>query len=298
MRWLNRDGFAWLPADSRGAPEWPALPGYRSAGGDSAGPPRVVTIGDGVLHGRRLVLDPDGGADDPTTMGPSGTRAALYNLDVARALAAMLTAAGAEVTLARSTDSPVSDVERVRVSEAFGAERYLRIGHRAEAPRIGYYFASPTGRRWAQRTRETLAALGVADPSLGEDAQYPMQQTSCAALYVAAGRVDRAEDEARMLAPGALRAEAYALYLSLAREFAPERSWPLDSLEVHDASGRPVAGALVTLGDALVLESDASGRVRFARTEAGPLPARVGAEEPQTILLDSMRGAILTGPGR
>ena len=131
----------------------------------------MIAIAGGALHGRRIALDPDGGADDPGTMGPSGTRAALYNLDVARALAAMLTAAGAEVALVRESDSPVSDVERVRVSETFGADRYLRIGHRAEAPRIGYYFASPIGRRWAQRTRETFGSLGFDELPLGEDAR-------------------------------------------------------------------------------------------------------------------------------
>jgi N-acetylmuramoyl-L-alanine amidase len=298
VRWLNRDGFAWLPADSSGAARWPSLQGYRRAGSDSAGPPRVVAIAGGALHGRRIALDPDGGADDPLTMGPSGTRAALYNLDVARALAAMLTAAGAEVVLVRQTDSPVSDVERVRASEAFGADRYLRIGHRAEAARIGYYFGSPTGRKWAQRTRETFASLGFGDLPLAEDAQYPLQQTSCAALYVAAGRVDRAADEDRMNAPGALRAEAYALFLSLAREFAPEAMWPIDSVDVHDASGRPLAGALVTLGDAFVLASDAQGRVRFARTEPGVLSVRIGEQSRTELLLDSSRGTILTGPGR
>jgi N-acetylmuramoyl-L-alanine amidase len=298
VRWLNRDGFAWLRADSSGVATWPWLAGYRHVGSDTAGPPRVIAIAGGALHGRRIALDPDGGADDPGTMGPSGTRAALYNLDVARALAAMLMAAGAEVALVRESDSPVSDVERVRVSEAFGADRYLRIGHRAEAPRIGYYFASPIGRRWAQRTRETLVSLGFDELPLGEDAQYPLQQTSCTALYIAAGRVDRAADEDRMNAPGVLRAEAYGLFLSLAREFAPEAKWPIDSLEVRDPSGRPLAGALVTLGDAFVLETDATGRIRFARTEPGALSARVGSETRREVLLDSTRGAILTGPGR
>jgi hypothetical protein len=110
--------------------------------------------------------------------------------------------------------------------------------------------------------------------------------------------VDSASDEDRLLAPGALRAEAYALFLALAREWAPEAGWATDSLEVRDAAGVPVPAALVTLGDALVLETDARGRVRFARTEPGPIEAVV--DDPRVrarvVLLDSMRGAILTGP--
>jgi hypothetical protein len=57
----------------------------------------------------------------------------------------------------------------------------------------------------------------------------------------------------------------------------------------------------VTLGGALVLVTDASGRIRFARTEPGPM--EVVVEDSRTrfrgILLESQRGAVLTGmPGR
>jgi hypothetical protein len=131
-----------------------------------------------------------------------------------------------------------------------------------------------------------------------EDALYPLQQTSCPALYASIARVDSAGDEEALLAPGALRAEAYALFVALAREWAPAAEWAVDSLEVRDAAGVPVPGAPVTLGDALVVETDAQGRVRFARTEPGPIEVRVS--EPRirasTVLLDSMRGALLTGP--
>ena len=129
-----------------------------------------------------------------------------------------------------------------------------------------------------------------------EDAQYPLQQVSCPALYAAPARVDSAED--RLLAPGALRAEAYALYLALAREWAGEADWPLDSIAVEDAAGRPAAGVPVVLGGALVLETDASGRVRFARTEPGPIGAevRLGGARIRRVLLDSERGVVLAGP--
>jgi len=67
---------------------------------------------------------------------------------------------------------------------------------------------------------------------------------------------------------------------------------------VRDAADVPVPGAFVTLGDALVLETDRQGRARFARTEPGPIEATV--DDPRvrarTVLLDSTRGAVLTGP--
>ena len=302
IAWLNRDGFAVLPADSLGAPLVPRLAGYRRATGPAVGDaaPAFVAIASGALHRRRIVLDPDGGGDESGGTGPSGTRAAHVNLRVVRILRSFLEAAGAEVRLTRDGDFAMSDVERVQVSEAFGAERYLRIGHRAAAPRLGHFVSSPAGRAWARRTAAELARLGLGVLPVGDDAQYPLQQTSCPALYVAAARIDDAASEEALLAPGALRAEPYALYLALIREWAPDAALPLDSLVVRDGSGTPVPGAAVELGSALMLETDHEGRVRFARTEPGPLDAAVvdPRVDARATLLDSSPGAILTGPHR
>src|SRR4029077_19323133 len=82
--WINRDGFASLDKDASGRLAVPALPGYRRWGVDSLPPPRLVAIAGGALHGRRIVIDPDGGGENPAGTGPSGTRAAGLNLEVAR----------------------------------------------------------------------------------------------------------------------------------------------------------------------------------------------------------------------
>jgi hypothetical protein len=236
-------------------------------------------------------------AQDVLGSGKSGTRAANVNLSVARALAEFLAAAGAEVRITRAGDLSLSDVERVQISEAFHADRFVRIAHRPEPPTTGYYFSSGVGKRWAESTRDQLRRFGFPGVTPAEDAQYPLQQTSCPALYVSAARIDQPAAEERLLAPGALRAEAYAVFLGLARQWAENASWPLDSLEVHDPDGRPVAGAAVTLGGSIVLETDRSGRVRFARTEPGPIEVEV--RHPRVyrrrILLDSMQGLVLTG---
>ncbi|HEV2105731.1 MAG TPA: carboxypeptidase-like regulatory domain-containing protein, partial [Candidatus Eisenbacteria bacterium] len=120
---------------------------------------------------------------------------------------------------------------------------------------------------------------------------------SSVALYASCARVDSAE--AALLAPGRLRAEAYALFLALARDLAgPEAAagWALDSLRVQDAGGQPVPGAAVTLGGALVVATDALGVARFARTEPGPIEVQV--DDPRAriraLLLESERGRILT----
>lgn len=294
---LGRDGFVALLPDSAGRTHAPRVAGFRAWGPDTAWPPRYVAVANGVLHGKRIVLDPEGGGDDAAGSGPSGTRAASFNLDVARALAGLLEAAGAEVKLTRAGDASVSDVERVQVAESFRADRVLRIGHAAAPPLAGHYFSSAAGRRWGQRVADACAALGLADSlPVREAAKYVLTQASATALYVSLARLDDAAAEARLLAPGGVRAEAYALWLALAREFANADDGAPDTLTVQDADGRPVPGALVTLGGALVLQAGGDGRVRFVRTEPGPLEAaredsRGGA---RLLLLDSSRTHVLT----
>jgi N-acetylmuramoyl-L-alanine amidase len=293
-RWINRDGFVALPRDSALRP--PALPGFRAWGIDTL-PPRLVAIAQGAMIGRRIVLDPDGGGEDSGGMGTSGTRASFYNMQVAQALASMLEAAGAAVALARRGDVAASDVERVRVSEEFHADRYLRIGHRPEPPHIGSYFSSAPGKAWGAHVASWLARLGLSAPPIQDDAQYPLQQTSCTAIYVATRRIDDAADEAAMNQPGAVRAEAYALYLAMLEEWTSGAGWSLDSLEVRDGQDRPAAGAVVTLGGALMLQTDAHGSLRFARTEPGPIEALVEHPAVRTrgLLLESQRNTVLTG---
>ena len=295
---VNRDGFVAVRAGADGAFRAPRLAGFRAWGADTAWPPRYVAIADGALFGRRITLDPEGGGDDAAGTGPSGTRASAMNLEVARALAGMLEAAGAEVVLTRQGDAAVSEVERVQVSERFRADRYLRIGHAAVAPLAGHYFSSAGGRRWAARVADAMLALGLADSlPVRESAKYALTQASATALYASLARIDDPLSEERLLAPGRLRAEAFALFLALARDFAPSEDWEADSIEVRDASGRPVPGALVTLGGALVLQAGADGLATFVRTESGPL--ELSCEDPRVgariVLLDSARRHLLLG---
>jgi len=295
---LNRDGFMALRADSSGEFRAPRVAGFRAWGPDTAWPARYTAIAGGALTGKRITLDPEGGGDDAAGLGPSGTRASAFNLDVARALAGMLRAAGAEVVLTRQGDASVPEVARVQVSEGFRADRYLRIGHAAAPPFAGHYFSGAAGRRWGRTLADAVVALGLADSlPVAESAKYALAQASAVALYASLTRIDDPAGEARLLAPGGVRAEAFALFLALARDFVPSEHWEPDTIEVRDAADRAVPGALVTLGGALVLQAGPDGTVRFIRTESGPIEAscedpRVGA---RIVLIDSARRHLLSG---
>jgi N-acetylmuramoyl-L-alanine amidase len=289
VQWINRDGFCALPPDSEGGMHAPQLPGFRTWGADTLFPPRYTAIAGGALWGKRIVLDPEGGGDDAAGIGRTGTRAATINLDVARALAAMLRAAGAEVALTREGDAAISEVERVQIAEGFRAERYLRIGHAAAPTVIGHYFSSAGGRRWGQSLAEMAVTLGLDSVRVADVAKYTLTQVSAVALYASLARIDDAAAEARLLEPGAARREAYALYAALLREFAADAKWTVQTFEARDDAGAPQGGAPVRLGGALVVAADAKGRVRYLATEQGPLQATftLPGAAARVLLLDS-----------
>ncbi len=292
--WLDRNGFVALPVRAGEPVLTPQLSGFRRYDADTLWPPRFVAVANGALQGRRICLDPEAGGDDAGGLAPGGSRGSAFNLEVARALAGMLRASGAEVVLTRDGDHAVSELERVQIAEGFHAERYLRIGHANSAPLAGYYFSSGGGKRWAAQVARALADLGLPGVRQGDSAKYPIAQVSAVALYVSAARSD--SSEAALMAPGRLRAEAHALWLALARDLAGDTaSFATDSVRVLDAAGVPVPGAPVRFGAALVLASDAAGVVRFARTEPGPI--EVVVEDPRAplkaVLLDSEHGRVL-----
>lgn len=305
VRWINRDGFAVRAGMAfaigaraeHGSVNLPALAGYREWRSDTLRPARFVAIAGGALHNRRIVVDPAGGGDDPAGVSASGTRGASANLEVARMLQGMLEAAGAEVRLTRTSDVPVSEFERVRTSESFRADRFVRIGHPAAAPRLGHYFSSAVGRRWAGNLADFAARLGLPRPTIGDDAQYPIQQSSATALFAALGRVDSTGGPFGAFDPVRLRREAYAIYLSLAREWTAA-DWAVDTLAIVDAAGRPRAGLATRLGGALVFESDSLGHIAFFRTEPGPMLVEAVDSTARTrrVLLDSDRGIVPIGP--
>lgn len=329
LDWIDRNGFVTLPPGA-GVPR---LPGFRRADADGSWPPRWSALVGGVFTGRRIAIDPEGGGDDDGGLGADGTRGAALNLEVARALAAMLRAAGAQVLLTRDADQTVSERARVLAAEDFRAERYLRVSHAAAG--LGHYWSSAGGRRWAQATARSLAALGLPAPATGESAKYPLTQASAVALDAGLSRTD--SSETALLAPGRLRAEAYALFAGLAADLTNERiaaapevkaasdaretrrpgarptasrpnggsgttasSWAADSVRVTDASGAPRAGVTLRLGDALVLATGPDGFARFLRTEPGDLPVEVGDGRSVTrgLLLESERGRVIVLPPR
>jgi N-acetylmuramoyl-L-alanine amidase len=277
----------WAPRVAAGTARLSAAaPGFFDPGLPPDSSLRLAPLAGGALFDRRIVLDPEGGGDDPAGEGPSGTRASLVNLAVARLAREYLERAGAQVLLTRESESSTPLLARVQASERFRGERLVRIGRRTGAPSaVGYFPGSVGGKGLAQRLHRRLWAAEEADtlrrvgddttadgppgrpgprraPVLLEDANFVLQQTSCPSVSVRVGDLARAEDESRFLDAAWRHREAYLIYLALAEDLGAA-SDSLATVRIRlTASGVPRGGALLWL-DGFALITDVRGEAAF-----------------------------------
>lgn len=246
---------------------------------------RLKPVARGILFGKRFALDPQFGGEEKGTTGPTGVRASDLNLDVAQQLARFLRASGAEVVLTRELDETVSALRRVELAERFGAEWFISIGHGQGGPasskiadkagagrvKVIHYPTSKDGQKLAGSLAATLLNRGIADAAcLEPGAAFVLTHTASPAVIVIGPSPATHEIEERLRHPSAARREAYALYcgilgnLGLSREQSGEIE-----VKIIDADGNAVAGAMLTLDGAFLLETDYSGKSVFSRLTPG-----------------------------
>jgi len=241
--------------------------------GDS--PPDTVDLTPwfgGALTGLRFVLDPEGGKASTTGIGKLGLSGAHANLQVARYLAGYLRSAGAAVMLTRTNDEVRTPEDIARMTNGFGASRYIEIRHRtapADSPLVAttYYFpGSSTGSRMAGSVLAAMASrLDVPPRGPFDTVTYPLQQTACPAIVVAPPSIGAVEEELRLAESWYQRDQAYAVFTGV-----------LDHYEVSDSGEVAVeiqaddaAGWRVTIDGTWTLVTGPRGMVRFGKLAPG-----------------------------
>jgi N-acetylmuramoyl-L-alanine amidase len=273
------DGRYYVPRQRppTAAPEWiVSAAGYIThyASGDKEGLPSdsiaMVPWFDGVLHGKRFMIDPEGGRARDVGTGPLGLAASEVNLRVAGYLAGFLLAAGAEARLTRTTEALSTPEDVARMTNRWGADRYIEIRHRAEpedsilSVKTFHFPGSRTGRRFAADVGETLARfLGVPGRPATDLVTYQLQQTACPAIVVEAPTIAKIEEELRLDDPWYLRKQAYAMFIGIVDHyFAPEGG----RVEVAVEGG---GHWLVELSGTWHLLTDQDGRIGFEFVSPG-----------------------------
>lgn len=166
----------------------------------------MAPVAEGALHGAKIAVDAEFGGSTGGAVGPTGLRASIANLSVARYLADMLTAAGADVLLVRQEETVVTLLERVEKVNDFGAEIYVAIGHGGkdqnrlavldetdrlisiplqDVAYVAHYPASIQGKRLARNIARFVSGLREeAVPQTFPSVAYTLVQTACPAVAV------------------------------------------------------------------------------------------------------------------
>lgn len=224
----------------------------------------------GALFDKRFVLDPEGGRARDIGMGPLGLSASQVNLRVANYLAGFLRAAGAEVLLTRTTEEVRTPEDIARMTNRWGANRYIEIRHRAEPAdselsiKTFHFPGSRNGKRMAQDVARVMERrLGVPARPASDLVTYPLQQTACPAIVVEAPSISKVEEELRLDDPWYLREQAYAIFLAVIEHFS------IPTPTVVEINAPNDDGWLLQLGGTWNLLAGPGGRAVFEFIEPG-----------------------------
>jgi hypothetical protein len=124
----------------------------------------------------------------------------------------------------------------------------------------------------ARTVGDTVARrLGREHRGPSELVTYPLQQTACPAIVIAAPPISDAQEEIRLNQARYLREQAYAVFLGVLHHFGVADSC---SLKIEIRGSEP-ADWLATLDGTWTLVSDESGVVRFECLPPGPHDVRL-----------------------
>jgi N-acetylmuramoyl-L-alanine amidase len=200
--------------------------GKKISGDRSAVPiTRMAPLFGGILHGKRIVIDPAGGGTDDAGRGPGAMRGATVNLRLASALERMLTAAGASVLVTRSGEEQLSDQQRIFSANRFGADLAigLRFGGAAGPDQmcvVLHYPGSSAGKAAADSLAASLAGTPPCGSSGAEgSSDLFLQQTSCPAVVISGGSLSDPDTETILGSSRWVRLESRAILRGLLGNF-------------------------------------------------------------------------------
>ncbi|MEW5766479.1 MAG: N-acetylmuramoyl-L-alanine amidase [bacterium] len=258
----------------------------------------LLPVGRGVLKGQVFVVDPEFGGGESGAIGPTSMRASDVNLVVARYLKDYLVRAGAKVFLTREFDVTTPLLERVKLANAVEADRFVSIGHGDSSnPALNFTYTahypnSKLGVPLAKAVQAHLVeALGYEDQGDKDSSAYCLVQTACPAIYTHASLITHPEEETRLSSPIYNRKEAYAIYNGILASYGLTNHDTASLIgQVLNKKGEPVANALVTVDDYLMLQTGEDGVFRFLYLEPGNHRLKVegqgfaGVEKTDVIL--------------
>lgn len=240
----------------------------------------------GLLLDKSVVIDPEGGGEDPGAVGPAGLKASDVNLRVAQYLREYLEAAGATVYMTRTQFAETIDpVARTRFVRRLKPDKLISISHsnpyiEKDGARCHYFYTDKEGKALAGRIQKHLLSyLGTPDLGIEEWSSYLMIEAYVDRALVTPTVITDPAAEEKLKDTAYLRREAYAIFCGLLEDFGLEtEATGAISGTVTDDESKPVEGALVMLDEAFTLQTGPDGTYRFVCVEPGVRSLSVSRE--------------------
>jgi len=188
------------------------------------------------LTGKRVVIDPGHGGDDPGVAEGSITEADL-TWDLATRLEGRLQAVGVTALLTRGPSTTATDQERAAFANDVAADLVVSLHVDADAsPRANgvaaYYYGTAQSASWIGERladlaqREIVARTGLLNLHSHGKTWTLLRLTRMPAVRVEVGYLSSAEDRARLVEPGFRDGVAEGLLIAIQRLYLPEDSDP------------------------------------------------------------------------
>jgi N-acetylmuramoyl-L-alanine amidase len=140
----------------------------------------------GILIGKRIVIDPEFGGAEPGGLNNYGVRACDLTRKLSLELEGLLRQHGADVHLTREDDRTIHVTERVALSEKYSAEVYLIIRSDSiqKVPYVSYLPGSRLGEKISEKISFEWNQITGNSASICEESAYVMRQTRCPSAVI------------------------------------------------------------------------------------------------------------------
>jgi N-acetylmuramoyl-L-alanine amidase len=145
---------------------------------------KLTPCAQGVMIGKKIIIDPEFGGTESGGINRSGIRACDITRKCAYETVGLLQMYGGEVCLARQDDRTIHITERVFTAENHAAEMYIIIRSDSvkQSPYISYYYGSTLGKKIAEKMAIEWQKVSGDSATVLEEFSLVMQQTQCPAV--------------------------------------------------------------------------------------------------------------------
>lgn len=210
-----------------GPPRAPAAPMPQPIGAPGTDPPPAPNDPQAILRGKRIILDPGHGGQDPGAIGRTmGTLEKTVNLQVAQRVKARLEDLGAEVFMTREDDRYPTLADRVAFARQVQGDVFISIHHNSALDQtvrgtMTFYAKDGPSRLLAEAVHEELVrAIGLRDLQVRRANYYVIVNNPYPAILCEIGFLSNPDEERLVRDPEFQARAAQGIVQGLIRYFA------------------------------------------------------------------------------